>query len=504
MIVLKISNIYTDIVGDLPSKDYKDIEKRMSFRPQGFQFSTMYNRWIRNSKGKPVRRLWDGWKRQCWKNKSRTYFPTGLLSIAYNYFNENDIPFKIIDSRHKPQSNINLSTNSGLEYRDYQQDIIKQSCSRTRGIIQAATGSGKTIIATGILNELKVSPFIFFVTSVDLLEQAKDSLESSLIDGSGEHIVVGQIGGGIIDIRDINVMTIQTAVRALDKSWNKYKFDTDDSDDKTPIEAKKDEIKSLIQSAKLVICDEVQHWRASTCQLVAKDLRDAYYTFGMSATPYRDEADDLMIQACFGKQIGQITASELIKEGWLIRPDIKIVHIEMPKSKFMSWQSIYKEQVVENKTYNGIIANITNAYIERGRHILVLVQQIIHGKSLEGLITGSLFLSGKSPKEKRKNALNKLRKKEISCIISTSIFDEGIDVRALDTLVLAGQGKSKVRAMQRVGRVLRPFTDPKGNRKDKATVIDFCLDQKYLRDHAIAREKMYRSEPEYSIDHIER
>ena len=81
-------------------------------------------------------------------------------------------------------------------------------------------------------------------------------------------------------------------------------------------------------------------------------------------------------------------------------------------------------------------------------------------------------------------------------------LDEGIDVRPLDTLLLAGQGRSKVRAMQRVGRVIRPYEDEYG-KKEKATVVDFCIHQKYLKSHAVAREKMYASEPEYAIEDID-
>ena len=503
MITLKIGNIETDIIGELPHTDYKALEKKLSFRPQGYQFTPAFNQFIYDKKtGKPVRRLWDGWKRQCWRNRSRAYFKTGLLSLAAEVLKKRNIPFQLQDTRIVPAQNSELSISGEFTYREYQTNIIDTACNRSRGIIQAATGAGKTVIASGIIEKLNVSPFIFFVTSIDLLTQAKRSLESALLM-SGNPLEVGQIGGGIVDIKDINVMTIQTAVRALGKSWDKnYKFDAEDTDDKTELAQCRNDIKELIQQAKGSICDEVQHWRAETCQLVTRELRSAHYTYGMSATPYRDEGDDMLIMSCFGRNIGEITASQLIKDGWLVRPDIKMIHVRGSKSKYKQWQSIYKEQVSENEKYNAHIANIANAYVNEDRLVLVLVQKINHGRYLESLIDGSVFLSGNSTKKARETKLDELRNKEISCIISTTIFDEGIDVRPLDTVILGGQGKSKVRAMQRVGRVLRPFTDAHGKEKTKATVIDFCIHQKYLKDHAVEREKMYRSEPEYSVDDI--
>ncbi len=502
MLILKVNNVHTQIFG-LSASEYRNLERHLSFRPKDYQFTSAFNRWIYDRKtGKRIRRFWDGWKRQCWSNQKGVRFPTGLMSLALAYLKGKGFETRIQDLRIKPEPSIKLTLSDKFQNRDYQQGIINISCSRSRGVIEAATGSGKTSMAGGIIQKIGVTPVVFYVTSIDLLEQAKEDLESILLL-DGKPIEVGQIGGGVIEIRDINVMTIQTAVRALDKVWNKdTKFDSEDTDDKTPIEKHKKEIKNLIRTAKLSICDEVQHWRANTCQEVAKAMRNAYYTYGMSATPYRDEGDDMMIMACFGRKIGEITASELIKDGWLIKPEIKMIHVRDKPSKYKQWQSIYKDQIVENVLYNAYVANITNAYIKQGRIVLVLVQQIKHGQYLQSVIPGSVFVSGKSSKVVRRKKLNELRNKEISCIISTTIFDEGIDVRPLDTVVLAGGGKSRVRAMQRIGRIIRPFEDKNG-KKTTATAIDFCLHQKYLEKHAIERMKMYNSEPEYQVDEID-
>ncbi len=503
---LKIGNIFTTINGEFPNHRIKELERKLSFRPSGYMFSPAFQRKIKDDDGNLIRRAWDGWKRQFWSSKRNgNYFPTGLLSLAQSYFSENNIPYQILDYRQKPEPNFDVSSSGEFEYRDYQLRVIHSACNKTRGIIQAATGSGKTVMSAGIIEQLQVAPFMYFVTSIDLLEQTKDSFEQAL-RFHGSRLKVGQIGGGIIDIQDVNVCTIQTAVRALGKKWNKEtKFDADDADDKTPIEEYKEDIKEVIREAKGAICDEVQHWRADTCQLVARELKSAFYTYGMSATPYRDEGDDMIIQACFGKKIAVITATELIDhpKKWLVRPNIKMVHIKGKRTKFKQWQSVYKDRVVENDYYNGCIANIANAYIGNDRLVLVLVQQIDHGRNLAHMIKGAEFLSGKSSKKKRSTSLKNLRNKYISCIVSTTIFDEGIDVRPLDTVILAGQGKSQVRAMQRIGRISRPYTHSDGTVKSTATAIDPVIHDRFLLDHANTREKMYHTEPAYRIEHIE-
>jgi superfamily II DNA or RNA helicase len=508
---LKIGNIFTTISdrGELPplsATTIEEIKRELSFRPQGYMFSPAFQRIIKDKDGNPIKRAWSGWKPQFWSSRRNgTFFPTGLLSLAQTYFHEHSIPYEIYDYREKPDPNFDVVKSDEFEYRDYQLRVIHAACNKTRGIIQAATGSGKTVMSAGIIEQLQVAPFMFFVTSIDLLEQAKESFERAL-EFRGSSLKVGQIGGGEIDIQDVNVCTIQTAVRAFGKQWNKdTKFDTEDTDDKTPIGQYRDDIQEVIREAKGAICDEVQHWRADTCQLVARELKSAYYTYGTSATPYRDEGDDMMIQACFGKKLAIITATELIEhpQKWLVRPNIKMVHIKGKRTRFKQWKSIYKDRVVENDYYNGCIANIANAYIGNERLVLVLVQQIDHGKELAHMIKGAQFLSGKSTKLKRRKSLRQLRKKQISCIVSTTIFDEGIDVRPLDTVILAGQGKSQVRAMQRVGRICRPFTHSNGMVKTAATAIDPVIHDRYLFDHAVTREKMYHTEPAYRIEHIE-
>jgi len=93
-----------------------------------------------------------------------------------------------------------------------------------------------------------------------------------------------------------------------------------------------------------------------------------------------------------------------------------------------------------------------------------------------------------------------MRTNECEITISTSIFDEGINVKSLDTLVLAGSGKSSTRALQRIGRILRPYLDTEGNNlKKDAIVIDFYDDCKYLRSHSNKRKKIYKTEDEFEI-----
>jgi superfamily II DNA or RNA helicase len=50
-----------------------------------------------------------------------------------------------------------------------------------------------------------------------------------------------------------------------------------------------------------ILVHNCQHWAAETCQIIADHSYNARFRYGLSATPFRDLGDDLLIDACFGK-----------------------------------------------------------------------------------------------------------------------------------------------------------------------------------------------------------
>lgn len=506
-ITLKVTNTSTFVEGSLPSGMYQQFKKELSFFPENASFIIHQKKM--DPKAKPWEKNWDGRvsvvcysydKCRCPIKKAGTHFPTGLLSKAKEFFTAYGLPFVVKDQRIKAAaSGLDLKVNPAeCEPRDYQIDTTDKGIKQQRGIVQMATGGGKTATAAQFVARLGVSPFIFFVPSIDLLKQAQDELSRFILQGNSQ-LKVGAIGGGVCDIRDINVMTIQTAVRALGGVFEDFDDEeelTIEKEDKPETKARYEEIRNLIQTCKGMICDEVQHWAAKTCQIIADNSTSCQYKYGFSATPWRDKGDDLLIDACFGKIISKISASFLIERKFLVPPDIFFVPVKNSKGMGgFQYAKIYKQAISENSLRNTYITNLANQFQQEARTTLILCQHIAHGKMLNKLIPNSVFLYGEHSGNEREHHLDLMRAKKAPVTIATSIFDEGIDCRPLDTLILAGAGKSQTRALQRVGRVLRPFAG-----KERATVIDFADDCKYMRDHSKKRKKIYETEPLFNID----
>jgi len=488
-IVLKVHNNSTFVGGPLKGKEYAAFKRALGYQPEDAI-------WRSNSAN------WDGWitticysKKycKCAVKKDGMHFPSGLLSKAKSYFNDSEIEFNIIDNRDTVEKNMFLDFSDGMSLRDYQNEVVELSCKKSRGIIKAATGSGKTCICCGIAKEIACVPLVFFVIRKDLLYQAKDEFEKFLCK-DGIDIEVGVVGDGKCDIKDITIVTVQTAVRSIYKKSKKIKIINDAPSEKE-IECScddKEAIRKLISNAKVMICDEVQHWSSETCQVISDNCKSAYYRFGLSATPYRDYGDDILIEACFGKTISEIDASFLIKKGVLVKPKICFVHTSGAFKG--NYHQVYSEAIVNNEYRNNLIKNFAENMIESGRQVLVLVKQIDHGKILEELIDNSKFIHGSSSRDIRKQHLDYMREGGSHVTIASSIFDEGIDIKPLDGLILAGSGKSSTRALQRIGRVIR-----KHENKSDAFVVDFYDNVKYLKNHSKKRKSMYNTESEFEV-----
>jgi superfamily II DNA or RNA helicase len=503
-LTLYVDNTSTTVHGSLRGELYKAFKKLLGYEPEDAMWRMKGNR------------HWDGYIScvcysrsycKCAIKKDGIHFPTGLISRALEFFRDNQVDVKLIDVRNIEVADAfgsvpfglapQLKNGADFKLHDYQSKAVEAAVTAQRGIIKVATGGGKTVIASGLIQAVGVTPTIFYVTSTDLLTQAADEFEEKL-RLSGLNIEVGRVGGGQKKIRDITVMTVQTAVRALGHKYTN--IDEEGSDDSTNIDDVKTQIADLIQSAKLCICDEVQHWAAETCQIIADNSLSCRWRYGLSATPWRDKGDDILIDACFGKPIVDINASFLIKQGFLVKPYVAFLHIKNLKGqKLGPWPSTYKQAVVENAYRNQVIGDLANNLTSVGRTVLVLVQQIHHGELLEELIPNSVFLHGSCSKKRREEHIKLIKQGHAPVTIASTIFDEGIDCKPLNALILAGGGKSPTRALQRIGRVIRTNTYPNGEEKKDAFVYDLFDHQKYLTQHAMARRKIYASETEFDI-----
>ena len=471
---IEIGNVQCSIGGrNLP---LDALDEATSFRVPGAEFAPNYKSGD-----------WDG-RRHLLRRGAEISFPSGLLSRVRGVIAGASIEYAEVDSRTPPPPELPLRFD-GPELRDYQAEAVLAAKAAGRGILQMATGAGKTMVAARIIADLSCRA-MFFVHTRDLLQQAHGVFEETL------GCEVGRIGDGRADIRPVTVAMIQTSARALGIALGDEGEDALPDDAPLPVQ-RYAEIAAAITSAPLVFFDECHHVPAETFYRVSMGLSGAYYRFGLSATPYRSDNMDLLLEAALGDKLYQVNSSALIERGYLVPPHIRFVAVPVPEEGAggMSYADIYLRFVVEHERRNAIVAEEAHAAVRDGKSVLVLVQQIRHGEQLAALLPEAILLTGQVDSEKRKSVLDGLRERRVGIVIATTLADEGLDIPSLDVLILAGGGKSETRALQRVGRALRQTET-----KREATVVDFADPVKYLCEHSRRRLAIYRTEPRFEIE----
>jgi superfamily II DNA or RNA helicase len=464
------------------------LDKHLSFKVQGAEHTAAYRGFF-NRDGEFVK--WDGMKKLL---TPTLQFATGLLDRVKEFYSDAGKEFEIIDKR-SPKSTGNpkdilpkLEKLNKSPY-PYQLETLDAVDKNDRGIIKVATGGGKSLIAALIAAKFGKKTIIY-VIGKDLLYQFHQFF-SEIFDEP-----IGIIGDGKCEIHDINIASIWTIGQAIGMDKKSILLDGDD-DEESLNKNKYTDINKMMREAKVHIIDECHMSACETIQQIFKHS-SAEHLYGLSGSPWRDDGADLLIEAILGKYIVNISASRLIKGGFLAQPLIRFrVVPPYPYELEKSYPSIYKKYVVENDVRNGLVLDAAKTMVDKGYQTLVLFNSLKHGKILYDTFKQHMkcaILDGKNDKDEREKVKKDLLDHKIDCILASRIFDIGVDIPSLSGLVIACGGKSTVKALQRVGRVIRKYES-----KKNAVVVDFIDQAPFLLEHSKTRYKIYSSEDGFDV-----
>jgi len=413
-------------------------------RPSGYQFMPKYRAGY-----------WDGYISLM---ESLSSFPTGLLKLVTEELESIGQKVELVvssDERFHAHDPVAKDFLRGITLRDYQIEAISTLLNARRGIAKMATNSGKTEIMAAIIKALGFCKTIVLLHRKELLYQTAKRFEDRL------GISVGKIGDSIWDPKLVTVAMIQTLSSRLG--------DLD------------------VDGNVLVMVDECHHVSSNTMLDTLIGIPGCY-RFGFSGTPVKyDVLSDLKLVAHTGSIVFDLDNKYMMRHEYSAIPIINVCVVENSDEKLwkLEYQQAYTDLIVHNDIRN---ENVKKFAIADGGTVLVLVERIEHGKLLHESIQGSTFVSGSDSTEYRQEVLNRMNVGGI--YIATSIFDEGIDVPAIDCLILAGAGKSHVKILQRIGRGLRKKENGNG-----LVVYDFIDDNnKFLLEQSSRRMKLYAIE----------
>jgi len=399
--------------------------------------------------------------------------PIGFLPNLLALFDEYQVAYQVGDFR-PPAPSRQHDWHYDRTLRPYQQDALEALLSNQYGVVEAATGAGKTAMAAALVCELGVPTLIVTPTKVvfqQFWSEFKDHTDCQL----------AQVASGQ---RDNGPVSISIAKSLLDE------------DGKPRLEH--------LMDKQLLILDEFHQSAAESWQKIVEAC-PAYYRFGFSATPFR--ATDLecnLLRGMAGNVIAKIGTEELQDQGFLCPTDIRVVTTKVAYDRRYQdedgeWKEIcfadrYRQGIVENLGRNLDIVVIVQFHYEQGEKVLVIVSWTDHADILlPYLPPDTIYLSGKDTPKKTEAKVAEYNGRSGGVLLGSPVVDVGFDAPAVDVVVMAGGGAYSGRQRQRLGRGLRPSPG-----KDVVIVYDFEDDDRgtggrpTFYQHSQARLQAYR------------
>ena len=415
------------------------------------------------------------------KGKNSWYFYTGLLPRVKAWCQSNNIPVEIEgeELKLKPSAKPFLQ---GITFREDQLKMINKACEIGRGSLIAPTQSGKTIVFLGIISCFpKLNILILSHTSTIVHQTYERLLKYGIKDT--------EVFGGGVTIQNpskrITVSTIQSFSKLDPKFYTDY-YDC------------------VIVDELHRVSKQVSQYEQVLSQLLAP-LR-----FGFTATPKDDPEAEFTYEGLIGPIISRLSIQEATELEILKKPTLKLI-----KAKYSpTLQNIYKYQdtyekvhehgklvngervdigaysagIVENAHRNSQIVNIVGENIKNKKITIIFVTYTLHGQLLQNEINKKFsidipFVEGDTPMLERKRIKDNLSTKKIPVCIASNSWIEGITIKTITDLILAGGGKSELQLIQKVGRVLA---------NNQVTITDFLdLGNKHMIFHTGERLAVY-------------
>jgi len=393
---------------------------------------------------------------------SKGYFYTGFIPKVEKYLISKGIDYSI---DRKPFEDFHFKLNKeigGKVFRDYQIEIINSVNLKRRGIWQAPTGAGKTIMAAGIISSFPKCKTLFLVHTKSLLEQTV-KVFNDLLD-----FKIGKVGDGICDIQSVTVATRQSAVsqyqQLLSYFWN------------------------------IIIVDEAHHVNTVGGQYnKLLEIIKAPIRIGLTATPLKGERG-MLCEGLLGPIVELIGEKKLQEKEILAKPIVKIYKVPDSKviTKWDSWRVAYEKGIILNRTRNLLIVEKAVEFVKKNKTLLIMVKNLEHGEILNKIFDRKysdlvVFIQGNTPNKIREQEKKDIEEGKRKIVIATSIWYEGVDIPNLSGIMIASGGKEEQLVLQRPGRAMRATEN-----KKEFYLFDFYTPPNfYLVSHFCERMWLY-------------
>ena len=207
--------------------------------------------------------------------------------------------------------------------------------------------------------------------------------------------------------------------------------------------------------------------------------------WGLTGTIPKEKFESVSLVCSLGPVVNQISASELQDKGVLAKCEVNVLQL-VDVNEYQNYQSELK-YLLEQTDRLDYIASVINNISDSG-NTLVLVDRINAGKELQKRISSSVFVSGGTKTQERKDHYDEVATSTDKVIIATyGVASVGINIPRIFNLVLLEPGKSFVRVIQSIGRGIRKAED-----KDFVQIWDVTSTCRFAKRHLTKRKAFYK------------
>lgn len=253
-------------------------------------------------------------------NKIIYYCHSGLYREIINFCEKQKIQYEGIDDYFKYRESLNYnefikivkSWDLNIEPREYQLKAAWLILNYRQSLSQLATRAGKTLIAYIIFRymlEHGAKKILMIVPSIQLVKQGvedfkeyKEFFKTESIWAQSEYC----------DSANLTIGTYQSLVQRADKKNKKYNPD-------------------FFKDYDVICIDEAHHLVCKSINTILSldFLKNVKIKFGFTGTlPQEDTIESFCCQSLMGPKIQDLSANELIQEGYLAEPIIKQIRIQ--------------------------------------------------------------------------------------------------------------------------------------------------------------------------------
>lgn len=314
----------------------------------------------------------------------------------------------------------------------------------SRGLVVLATGLGKTWLSAFDAEQYGARRILFVAHREEILQQAAETFLRIR-----PHARVGFYMG---QNRDVEVDVLCASIQTLSKNTHLERFSSDHFD--------------------YIVIDEFHHAAAATYRRLL-----GYFTprfmLGLTATPDRTDQSDIL-SLCDDNLVFTCQLFDGIRSKLLAPFHYYGIYDDSIDYREIPWR---------NGRFDPTELSSKLATLSRARHALnewrLKAQQrtlafcvsVNHANFMAehfrkaGVSAAAVYAD--SPLS-RGEALEKLRERRLEVIFSVDLFNEGVDLPEIDTVMLLRPTESKILFLQQLGRGLR-----KTDAKEKLVVLDF-------------------------------